>query len=122
MSAKQTPAQAWSRFARAAVKNSDGMNKLESAYSAHLALRKHAGEIQRFMFESIKFRLADNTFYTPDFFVITADGICEIHETKGHWEDDARVKIKVFAELFPMFRVFGVKREKGEWKYEEFNK
>ena len=111
-----------SRFAKAAVKNSDGMNKLEASYAALLELRRRAGEVQSFTFEAIKFRLAANTFYTPDFFVIAADGTCEIHETKGFWEEDARVKTKVFAELFPMFRVFGVTREKGNWKYEEFNK
>lgn len=119
---RQTHPSPMSRFAKAAVKNSDGMNKLEASYAALLELRRRAGEIRSFTFEAIKFRLAANTFYTPDFFVIAADGTCEIHETKGFWEEDARVKIKVFAELFPMFRVFGVTREKGNWKYEEFNK
>jgi hypothetical protein len=28
-----------------------------------------------------------------------ADGQLQAHEVKGHWEDDARVKIKVAASL-----------------------
>lgn len=43
------------------------MNKTESAYCQHLELRKRAGEIVWYRFEGIKLRLADNTFYTPDF-------------------------------------------------------
>ena len=50
-------------------------------------------------------------------------GTMEIHETKGHWEDDARVKIKVAATLFP-FRFFAItqgrKEKKGQWIFEEF--
>lgn len=40
--------------------------------------------------------MADKTFYSPDFIVPALDCI-EVHEVKGHWEDDARVKIKVAA-------------------------
>ena len=43
------------------------MNKTESAYCQHLELRKRAGEIAWYRFEGIKLRLANNTFYTPDF-------------------------------------------------------
>ncbi len=46
------------------------MNKTESAYCQHLELRKRAGEIVWYRFEGIKLRLADNTFYTPDFAVM----------------------------------------------------
>jgi hypothetical protein len=37
----------------------------------------------------------------------------------GHWEDDARVKIKVAARLFP-FRFFAFQWRKGEWHREAF--
>lgn len=50
------------------------MNKTESAYCQHLELRKRAGEIVWYRFEGIKLRLADNTFYTPDFAVMLATG------------------------------------------------
>ena len=80
------------------------MNKTEERYSNHLAKRKLAGEIHSYYFESIKLRLADKTWYNPDFTVFTSDGYIEIHEVKGHWEDDARVKIKTIEELFPELR------------------
>lgn len=83
------------------------MNKTESAYCQHLELRKRAGEIAWYRFEGIKLRLADNTFYTPDFAVMLATGEMELHEVKGFWTDDARVKTKVAADQYP-FRIIGV--------------
>ncbi len=83
------------------------MNKTESAYCQHLELRKHAGEVAWYRFEGIKLRLADNTFYTPDFAVMLTTGEMELHEVKGFWTDDARVKTKVAADQYP-FRIIGV--------------
>jgi hypothetical protein len=99
------------------------MNKTERAYDAHLSLLQRAGQIQWHKFEGLKLRLADNTFYTPDFAVLAADGVMECHEVKGHWMDDARVKIKVAASLYP-FRFLAIKaaakRDGGGWSVEEF--
>jgi hypothetical protein len=108
------------RFARYIRRERGTMNKTEEAYSRHLETLRIAGENNGFMFEAMKFRLADNTFYTPDFIVFAADGVIEAHEVKGFWEDDARVKIKVFADKFP-FRVVAVTKGKGgAWNREEF--
>ena len=96
------------------------MNKTEAAYDAHLQLLRHAGEILWHKFEGIKLRLADNTFYTADFAVMAKDGVMEIHEIKGFWEDDARVKIKVAASLYP-FRFIALKKKKDGWEREEFS-
>lgn len=107
--------------ARGVPRGDSGMNRLESAYSQHLELRLIAGEIAWYQFEGMKFRLAGKTFYTPDFNVMLADGTLEMHETKGFWEDDARVKIKVAAEQFP-FRFVGVQRQgSAGWKFEVFD-
>jgi hypothetical protein len=95
------------------------MNKTEAAYAQHLRMREMAGEVAWYRFEGIKLRLADNTFYSPDFAVMLADGSMEIHEVKGFWTDDARVKIKVAAELYP-FRFVAIKLVKGKWETEEF--
>lgn len=78
------------------------MNKTEAAYAANLERRRIAGEVSWFRFEGMKFRLADKTFYSPDFAVMLADGHLEMHEVKGFWQDDARVKIKVAADQYPM--------------------
>jgi len=99
------------------------MNKTEQAYAAALELRRHAGEVAWFKFEGLKFRLADNTFYTPDFAVMLANGALEAHEVKGHWEDDARAKIKIAADMYPLrFMAVQVQSKKagGGWKIEEF--
>lgn len=99
------------------------MNKTEEAYCQHLELRKRYGEIVWYRFEGIKLRLADNTFYTPDFAVMLANGQMEMHEVKGYWTDDARVKTKVAADQYP-FRVIGITKlpakAGGGWKVEEF--
>lgn len=99
------------------------MNKTEAAYEAHLKLLLMAGEIQWYRFEGIKLRLADNTFYTPDFAVMAADGVMELHEVKGYWEDDARVKIKIAADQYP-FRFKAIKarakKDGGGWSEEAF--
>lgn len=99
------------------------MNKTEAAYAAHLEAEKHAGRVAWFAFEGMKFRLADGAFYTPDFAVMLASGHVELHEVKGHWQDDARVKVKVAAALFP-FRFVAVKalpkKQGGGWAVEEF--
>lgn len=99
------------------------MNKTEEAYCQHLELRKRYGEIVWYRFEGIKLRLADNTFYTPDFAVMLANGQLEMHEVKGFWTDDARVKTKVAADQYP-FRIIGVTKlpakAGGGWKVEEF--
>ena len=98
-------------------------NKTEAAYEFVLKMRQQAGEIAWYRFEAIKLRLADNTFYTPDFAVMLATGEMELHEVKGHWEDDARVKIKVAAQMYP-FRFIAVtpiaKKNGGGFRVEEF--
>lgn len=100
------------------------MNKLEAMYAAHLEALRRAGKIVFWRYESAKFRLADRTWYTPDFYIMRADGTLEIHETKGFWEDDARVKIKVTAEQFPELQFVAVQWDKGVkgWKFERFGR
>lgn len=100
------------------------MNKTEAAYAVTLEQRKHAGEVIWYKFEGVKLRLADNTFYSPDFAVMLADGQIEMHEVKGFWQDDAKVKIKVAADLYP-FRFIAVKvktkKSGGGWEVEDFS-
>lgn len=64
-------------------------------------------------------RLADNTFLTVDFFVMTAGGELQCHEVKGYMMDDANVKIKCAAEKYP-FRFFVVRKAKNKaWDIKE---
>jgi hypothetical protein len=58
-------------FARAQMP-ANKMNKTEAAYDALLQVRKAAGEILWHRYEPMKLRLADGSYYTPDFGVLTA--------------------------------------------------
>jgi len=95
------------------------MNKLEQDYAAYLHTLLLTGEIVSYQYEAVKFRLAKRGFYTPDFMVVCPDRI-EFHETKGFWEEDARLKIKVVAEQHPEFLFVGVQRKSKKWILEEF--
>ena len=97
------------------------MNKTEAKYAGHLESLKMCGEIQYYAFDSMKFRLADKTFYSPDFIVLRSTGELEAHEVKGHWEDDALVKIKVAAELYPFsFKSVHWNTKKNAWDVRQF--
>ena len=95
------------------------MNKLETAYSVHLEYRRLQGEVSWWRFEAMTLKLAKDTRYTPDFAVMLADGSIECHETKGHWEDDALVKIKVAAAMFP-FAFIAASADGDGWKFRHF--
>jgi hypothetical protein len=100
------------------------MNGTERDYAAFLDGQKILGNVEWWAFESVKFRLADKTFYTPDFIVMLTGGMIELREVKGgFWEDDARVKIKVAAAMYP-FKFVAVrklaKKHGGGWQTEEF--
>lgn len=99
-------------------------NKTEEAYGNHLESLKHSGAVAWYKFEGMKLRLADNTFYTPDYAVMLTDGSMECHEVKGYWMDDAKVKIKVAADLYP-FRFVAIKakakKDGGGWAIEDFS-
>lgn len=93
------------------------MNKTEAEWARMLEARRLAGEVAYYAFEPIKVRLADATFYTPDFLVVLASGEMELHEVKGAFVmDDARLKFKVVAEHFPARLVWAQKKKGGAWE------
>ncbi|AHN27864.1 hypothetical protein SALWKB2_0482 [Snodgrassella alvi wkB2] len=99
-------------------------NKTEQAYELEvLKPAMQDGSVSWYRFEGVKLRLADNTFYTPYYCVMRSDGTMEMHEVKGFWQDDARVKIKVAADMYPL-KFIAVKRQAkkngGGWSIEEF--
>ncbi len=98
-----------------------GMNKTEAAYHAHLQTLHALGVVTWHRFEPMKLRLATGAYYKPDFGVRLESGEFQLHETKGHWREAARVRIKVAAELFPFFRFIAIKRVNGGWQREEFS-
>jgi len=102
------------------------MNKMEEDFALALRLRLRAGEIEAWKFEPMTFvltRINGGVRYTPDFLVVYRDHVA-LYEVKGHWEDDARAKIKMAAEMFPWFKWVAVTREPkklgGGWVEEVF--
>ncbi len=98
------------------------MNKTETAYALVLEAQRMAGELAWWRFQEYKLRLADQTYYTPDFAIGGIGGEIGFDEVKGFWRDDARVKFKVAANQFPWHQFRAVqkatKREGGGWKIE----
>jgi len=99
----------------------DRMNKWEREYAKTLRMRMAAGEIRCFLFEPCKFRLGHdwNTTYTPDFGVVMADGLIEMHEVKGFRRDDAMKALKVAAGMYPLiFRLVTKRKGESGWQVE----
>jgi hypothetical protein len=97
-------------------------NKTEAAYGAHLAAEQRAGAVLWWRYGSVTLRLADDTRFTPDFCVMLADS-CELqfHEVKGFFREDAKIKIKVAAEMYPLTFLAVFKEPNGGWRYEDFS-
>lgn len=99
------------------------MNKLEAAYHERLTRLQATGEVAWFGYEAIRIKLAPLTTWLPDFAVLLPTGELQLHEVKGgFWMDDARVKVKLAAEMYPFFTVIAVTRPRKseDWKFEEF--
>ena len=92
------------------------MNRMETRYAEHLSMLVSAGLIAGYWFESIKVRLANRTWYAPDFLVMLPAGQLELHEVKGFMEDDAAVKLKVTAEIYRLFPLKLVREVRGTWQ------
>ena len=100
------------------------MNKTEARFAQVLDLRKLAGEILWFEFEMVTLKLATDTRFTPDFCALNAASEFEFYEVKGYMQDDAFVKIKVAAKLFParFYLVYAKpKKDGGGWDIREVN-
>ena len=101
-------------------------NKTEDAYELELKAQQERGEILWYRFEGLTFKLAHDTRYTPDFVVLKANGELECREVKGAkivFQSDAKVKIKVASELFPIrfVAIFPIaKKLGGGWETQEF--
>jgi hypothetical protein len=98
------------------------MNGLEKAWSLELDAKQAAGEIIRWDFEPCTLRLAfGRCTYKPDFLVITKEGYVEFHETKGHFENESKVRLKVAADRYPefVFRLIQKRRKKDGGGFEQ---
>lgn len=108
------------------------MNGVERAFALKLADGVKAGTVLWWRFEAVNLRLGAATFYRPDFLTLAPDGQLHVYETKAWWkggkgkpgrvgwQEDARVKIKVAAGLFPWLRFHAAWCRDGVWEVEDF--
>lgn len=94
------------------------MNKLETEFFERVKDRSYRNTYP----QAITFRLANGVRYTPDLCVIGAAGI-DCFEIKGKkmW-DDAIVKIKVAATIYPRIHWWMVWKKEGVWMEQEIVK
>ncbi|MGJ0510227.1 MAG: DUF1064 domain-containing protein [Methylocystis sp.] len=97
-----------------------GMNQTEKRRAIELEAMKRNHQIASWRYEAVTLKLANDCRYTPDFLVINLLGQMTFEEVKGHWRDDARVKIRVAAAKFPEFAFVALRLEKGQWCMEVF--
>ena len=76
------------------------MNATEHGFSILLEAQRRAGDIEDYKFESVKLRISDRCFYTPDFIVERLHQRPLIIEIKGPFiREDALIKFKAAKEL-----------------------
>ena len=86
------------------------LNKTERAYHEHLKRLNYPW----IGVQNLTFKLADDTRFTPDFTVVEANEMRCI-DVKGFQREDALIKIKVAARMFPWVTFAIVKKEKDGW-------
>lgn len=109
-----------------------GPNKLEREFEAHLRKTWEGVAFVTVQAQGLTLVLANGVRYTPDFIVSrparVEEGECEAftllaYETKGFMRDDAGVKLKVAARLFPWIKFYLVTKRKkkagGGWEIQE---
>lgn len=102
------------------VDKGDGYkSELERKHAQQLEIRRQTGEIRKWWYEPAAWNLGGGTKYRPDFMVLNNDWTIEFHETKGHWREAAKVRIKIASSKFP-FRFVAVQCVKGKWTFTEF--
>lgn len=119
------------RIGRGIRKVAGVMNKLEARYAAFLKEQEQLGYVAWWAYEPMKFKLADRTYWTPDFIIMRPDGAIEVHDTKGTTskagvkkpfaEEHSKIKIKACADKFP-FRFFVAWLNAGVWQLDEYGR
>lgn len=89
------------------------LNKTERAYMQYISLLGYVW----IGVQNITLKLGNDTRFTPDFSTIDADGNLRFIDVKGFQREDALIKIKVAARLFPFAEFVIVKKNKSGWDH-----
>ena len=92
------------------------LNKLEMEFDTYIY--DHF-PLNDYWAQAFTLAIGNGVRYTPDF-VVKQQGSLTAYEVKGPYaRDDAKVKLKVAARLFPCFRWILVSKMDGQWVFEE---
>lgn len=111
---------------RSHTTNTKGPNRTEQRFADGLEFMKtDIKSIRDYDFTPEKFRMADRTFYHPDFRVTLHSGLnifIEVKVAKDNgeilWTDDGAVKCKTLPELHPIVLYLAVYHGKSGWVIE----
>lgn len=97
---------------------SGGLNKTEAAFLEYLKRTYPHNEV---FAQKVTLLIANGVRFTPDFIMPSLEtGQVFAFETKGFMRDDAAVKIKVAASVYPWIKFFLVSKAKGgTWSIQE---
>lgn len=98
------------------------MNWTEERFARVLEGRRLCKEIKGWSFETYTFRLGPEMTFTPDFAVEENDGWMSFYDTKNakHKWEDATIKIKTAAILYPYHHWNQATLRSGEWHIRTF--
>lgn len=99
------------------IKASTDVQRLNKTERAYLEFLKANGE-DWIGIQCVTLKLADDCRLTPDFATIDKDGLTLI-DVKGFQREDALIKMKVAARMFPWARFVIVKRDGANWSHAE---
>lgn len=97
-------------FSTAASTDVSKLNKTERAYHEYLKLKRY----DWLGVQCVTLKLADDCRLTPDFAYIT-NGMFYLVDVKGFQREDALIKMKVAARMFPWAQFLIVKKTKTGW-------
>lgn len=97
------------------------VSKTQARYAALLDQLVAAGQLAWVLHDRVSFALdahpsGRRVHYRPDAVVGRLDGTVELHEVKGHMEEDARVKLRWCASVLPQFALRVVRFERGHFR------
>lgn len=90
------------------------LNKTETAYLAFIRCLGFSW----IGVQNVTLKLGNDTRYTVDFFIVDAKGHVQGREVKGFMREDAHVKIKVAARMFPWIEFQIVRKTKNGWDHQ----
>lgn len=91
------------------------LNKTERAYHEYLKRLN----LKWLGVQNLTVKLANDCRLTPDFGTLDENGILTLIDVKGFQREDALIKMKVAARMFPWIRFVIVKKDGHNWNHEE---